>query len=98
MVNLVRVKMMAFQHTAARRRLQDNDLSCANKSDVSTHSRAEAAAFLHRYCALQNPVSTHSRAEAAAYGSAYQYLSQIHVSTHSRAEAAANGRQSEPLG
>ena len=33
-----------FQHTAARRRLQDFIFEIVNDDEVSTHSRAEAAA------------------------------------------------------
>ena len=57
--------------------------------DVSTHSRAKAAAG--KLCAIPNgdrPVSTHSRAKAAALEvelASWQYK----VSTHSRAKAAA---------
>ena len=55
-----------FQHTAARRRLQNLflDLSCGLV--VSTHSRAEAAAPANVDLAPDGEVSTHSRAEAAA--------------------------------
>ena len=55
---------------------------------VSTHSRAEAAAFFFRCSFFSATVSTHSRAEAAAPDGTV-LLFNIHVSTHSRAEAAA---------
>ena len=56
---------------------------------VSTHSRAEAAAFFFRCSFFSATVSTHSRAEAAAPDGTV-LLFNIHVSTHSRAEAAAS--------
>ena len=55
-----------FQHTAARRRLPIYSDYKLNKIVVSTHSRAEAAAFLARFFNYRHRVSTHSRAEAAA--------------------------------
>ena len=55
---------------------------------VSTHSRAEAAAFFISFRQLVLTVSTHSRAEAAAQVIGMgEYVKK--VSTHSRAEAAA---------
>ena len=56
--------------------------------NVSTHSRAEAAANEQVKIRSYNSVSTHSRAEAAASGK-YDPLRISRVSTHSRAEAAA---------
>ena len=55
-----------FQHTAARRRLLSDKPQHIKRANVSTHSRAEAAA--NRYFARWHLgyVSTHSRAEAAA--------------------------------
>ena len=55
-----------FQHTAARRRLQAINGGGASYQLVSTHSRAEAAAFFIRKINFKPIVSTHSRAEAAA--------------------------------
>ena len=56
---------------------------------VSTHSRAEAAAYNCPIRAvLTISVSTHSRAEAAAKD-LKGVTSKVRVSTHSRAEAAA---------
>ena len=55
---------------------------------VSTHSRAEAAAFKRLGIGYVEIVSTHSRAEAAAHGGVVWYPEKA-VSTHSRAEAAA---------
>ena len=61
---------------------------CVFCNEVSTHSRAEAAARRHIDYIKLVYVSTHSRAEAAAANDVklYKY---IEVSTHSRAEAAA---------
>ena len=55
-----------FQHTAARRRLQPLGLCNPDRCGVSTHSRAEAAAFKRLGIGYVEIVSTHSRAEAAA--------------------------------
>ncbi len=56
-----------FQHTAARRRLLLDSLCFSYFCLVSTHSRAEAAAWSYLMQFNQRgPVSTHSRAEAAA--------------------------------
>ena len=57
---------LAFQHTAARRRLHVEDMDKVNGVMVSTHSRAEAAAKSTNKKRGLNYVSTHSRAEAAA--------------------------------
>ena len=55
-----------FQHTAARRRLPTNLILTQAAGLVSTHSRAEAAAFKRLGIGYVEIVSTHSRAEAAA--------------------------------
>ena len=78
-----------FQHTAARRRLQENALMHNAKTAVSTHSRAEAAASDVPDQVAFFLVSTHSRAEAAARKNLH-IIRRYAVSTHSRAEAAAN--------
>ena len=59
-------KAVAFQHTAARRRLPNDIFRINAMARVSTHSRAEAAAHFHAFFKLSYRVSTHSRAEAAA--------------------------------
>ena len=59
-------KRHMFQHTAARRRLQLRRWLTAASREVSTHSRAEAAAPTLYFDLNIFPVSTHSRAEAAA--------------------------------
>ena len=56
---------------------------------VSTHSRAEAAAWKQTVEVKRGDVSTHSRAEAAATTPSYLVAPVREVSTHSRAEAAA---------
>ena len=56
--------------------------------EVSTHSRAEAAAHKTRFYFVLKNVSTHSRAEAAAIKAKLKRAFLL-VSTHSRAEAAA---------
>ena len=77
-----------FQHTAARRRLQWLEEENHDAYRVSTHSRAEAAAFANSDDECNSTVSTHSRAEAAAIGAVGDFIF-LGVSTHSRAEAAA---------
>ena len=57
---------LMFQHTAARRRLRVCQVELDIRFNVSTHSRAEAAALGINIGLKQNYVSTHSRAEAAA--------------------------------
>ena len=82
------IRLMAFQHTAARRRLRSAAIFAVIASAVSTHSRAEAAAKQISRVRGVPFVSTHSRAEAAAYSENLTGKRSI-VSTHSRAEAAA---------
>ena len=77
-----------FQHTAARRRLRPSAYSRFTEEGVSTHSRAEAAAYTLNVILVLKGVSTHSRAEAAALF-AVIFCDGFGVSTHSRAEAAA---------
>ena len=84
----VRLRQEQFQHTAARRRLLTFNPAISRISQVSTHSRAEAAAFAVCILFAIYTVSTHSRAEAAAFAT-LQLLNLKNVSTHSRAEAAA---------
>ncbi len=57
-------------------------------NNVSTHSRAEAAAKKFLWSGKRCKVSTHSRAEAAA-NDGFVVEEHYYVSTHSRAEAAA---------
>ena len=59
--------VFVFQHTAARRRLLSFDPIYQAISEVSTHSRAEAAAQTQYLQEMMIRVSTHSRAEAAAF-------------------------------
>ena len=58
---------MMFQHTAARRRLLTKSDYMASLIEVSTHSRAKAAAGKNLQALELQRVSTHSRAKAAAY-------------------------------
>ena len=81
-----------FQHTAARRRLLSNAFKLDLAKLVSTHSRAEAAAYPSIVFIDSLSVSTHSRAEAAAYGVCVKMRAFSVVSTHSRAEAAAQDK------
>ena len=55
-----------FQHTAAWRRLLAKDILKGSSINVSTHSRAEAAAEKAQQSIARIEVSTHSRAKAAA--------------------------------
>ena len=66
MTNVVSIRSFMFQHTAARRRLPIIFAIRSLIVAVSTHSRAEAAAFSRFRQAFKTTVSTHSRAEAAA--------------------------------
>ena len=79
---------LAFQHTAARRRLRDTGCACSDRSSVSTHSRTKAAARFPTRKKYRITVSTHSRPKVAAK---HGITSQIktHVSTHSHPKAAA---------
>ena len=61
-----------FQHTAARRRLHVVNVISNLLGEVSTHSRAEAAATYCVFIKGYYNVSTHSRAEAAALLGIYQ--------------------------
>ena len=59
-----------FQHTAARRRLQQEAAELKDLSFVSTHSRTKAAALsTMKGTDVLRPVSTHSRTKAAASAS-----------------------------
>ena len=80
--------LTSFQHTAARRRLHFSITAGGANLDVSTHSRAEAAAITNCNPLYFFWVSTHSRAEAAARIDV-ALCKVADVSTHSRAEAAA---------
>ena len=77
-----------FQHTAARRRLQRYGVMGRQRAQVSTHSRAEAAAQI-------NPVHIarflfqHTAARRRLHTDAENAYNFAEVSTHSRAEAAA---------
>ena len=57
-----------FQHTAARRRLNEFLEASKGKHDVSTHSRAKAAEHDSLIAVSSLVVSTHSRAKAADHG------------------------------
>ncbi len=57
---------LMFQHTAARRRLHTIFLYDTFLINVSTHSRAKAAAKIANMLVYIYGVSTHSRAKAAA--------------------------------
>ena len=54
-----------FQHTAARRRLDDYNIDDLPVLDVSTHSRPKAAGCLYYGTGVVIEVSTHSRPKAA---------------------------------
>ena len=57
--------LLAFQHTAARRRLGDVAYLYLIGMDVSTHSRPKAAGRQTLQATRCNRVSTHSRPKAA---------------------------------
>ena len=56
-----------FQHTAARRRLDDRSVRPINRSEVSTHSRPKAAGYIFSCLVDHFGVSTHSRPKAAGF-------------------------------
>ena len=56
---------MAFQHTAARRRLGDAFVLFVKPDPVSTHSRPKAAGPSSSVVQSEADVSTHSRPKAA---------------------------------
>ena len=58
-------RFMAFQHTAARRRLAQRWARFGDRLLVSTHSRPKAAGALSDKAYNQLQVSTHSRPKAA---------------------------------
>ena len=81
--------VLVFQHTAARRRLQKIKLGQCKVTEVSTHSRAEAAAEKGRIAQRQ-----YQRFNTQPRGGGCVLLVLVviflgYVSTHSRAEAAA---------
>ena len=77
----------AFQHTAARRRLEQSLVNAIMAKLVSTHSRPKAAGSQDRDTIYDDSVSTHSRPKAAGDGLCVCGCGGI-VSTHSRPKAA----------
>ena len=73
--SLTRSVRLWFQHTAARRRLANNDVASDIIIEVSTHSRPKAAGFDGNTIGFSNEVSTHSRPKAAGENSSkYQKI------------------------
>ncbi|ERH27036.1 hypothetical protein HMPREF9065_01463 [Aggregatibacter sp. oral taxon 458 str. W10330] len=62
-----------FQHTAAWRRLPRYRKLGKASGEVSTHSRAKAAAFVTIFCDFIKFVSTHSRPKVAAAINFFQF-------------------------
>ena len=88
MRTLVDTPSTVFQHTAARRRLQ-NKSDCCQPPVLFQHTAARRRLhLLYSIICFCFVVSTHSRAEAAAAKLSENRAKQL-VSTHSRAEAAA---------
>ena len=80
-------RYLAFQHTAARRRLGNGLYDMDGESLVSTHSRPKAAGEPLGWQPAWFAVSTHSRSKAA--GSRLLRVGRmLRVSTHSRPKAA----------
>ncbi len=77
---------LAFQHTAARRRLGFRTFTVHNRG-VSTHSRPKAAVQPKPSVTIIDGVSTHSRPKAAVSVAEYGNMC-LDVSTHSRPKAA----------
>ena len=75
-----------FQHTAARRRLQYNEMLAFGMDEVSTHSRPKAAGRARAYRERSGSFNT----QPPEGGCEYDALTttQINVSTHSRPKAA----------
>ena len=83
----IRLLLLSFQHTAARRRLGGTGAADNLKSNVSTHSRPKAAGKPLLARGKDFLVSTHSRPKAA--GSITPVTAgDGGVSTHSRPKAA----------
>ena len=80
-------KLNLFQHTAARRRLENFFKQLAILNNVSTHSRPKAAGVVCKSSYAWRRVSTHSRPKAAGRGGC-RPPSDVCVSTHSRPKAA----------
>ena len=78
---------VAFQHTAARRRLAAMAALMTDKPSVSTHSRPKAAGQARHAPKHQSQVSTHSRPKAAGTSLGVRRMIEW-VSTHSRPKAA----------
>ena len=76
-----------FQHTAARRRLEDVRHAQHRYWWVSTHSRPKAAGREVYRASLNTLVSTHSRPKAAGEANRHHGIT-ANVSTHSRPKAA----------
>ena len=76
-----------FQHTAARRRLDDYSCMARFSNGVSTHSRPKAAGAFSFAARAMPSVSTHSRPKAAGSPKSTSRLTWW-VSTHSRPKAA----------
>ena len=90
--NIASLQQKRFQHTAARRRLRTNATITRQAFEVSTHSRAEAAAApVGRTFRKIKSFNTQPRGG----GCVVNVRSPINtsVSTHSRAEAAAFSEQ-----
>ena len=88
-----------FQHTAARRRLHGSIRTRKLTTDVSTHSRAEAAAEAEYHAQIEGAVSTHSRAEAAvlcAYSQAYGWWLFQHTAARRRLHRIAKIKELSP--
>ena len=73
-----------FQHTAAQRRLRRDCQVTGSDVEVSTHSRAEAAALNKDHIMTTYNVSTHSRAEAAAFYMAQSLYPSLRFNTQPR--------------
>ena len=76
-----------FQHTAARRRLAELNVTCELIGDVSTHSRPKAAGILMMPWTL-SPKSFNTQPPEGGWGWAKHYQLAAGVSTHSRPKAA----------
>ena len=79
-----------FQHTAARRRLQDKGFTHYKTDPVSTHSRTKAAALSCLIICIVQHLFQHTAARRRLPKPVIEIRQHHIVSTHSRTKAAAN--------
>ena len=83
------IEVVAFQLTAARRRLGDRNRAASQVQVFQLTAARRRLVFLKRFFAVILKVSTHSRPKAAGADIAPDIVTAV-VSTHSRPKAAGN--------